>query len=118
MGVWSRQPALEARESVTWTQAAIWLPDPSHAIRGRLYLTGTRLLFEPTRLHAKGWHWNTLLHQIDSVGIEGSSFLPRPGGLPPRLRIDLTDDRAEVLVVDHVERVVQDIAAAIPSSSS
>jgi hypothetical protein len=118
MGVWFRRPALEAWETVTWTKAALWLRDPSHSVRGRMYLTGTRLLFEPTRLHAKGWHWYTLLHQIASVGIEGSNSLPRPGGLPPRLRIGFTDSRAEVLVVDHLEQVVEVIGAAIPSPSS
>ena len=118
MGLWCRRPTLESWESVRWTKAALWLRDPSHTVRGRLYLTEFRLLFEPTRFHSKGWHWYALPHQISSVGVEGSNFLPRPGGLPLRLRIDLTDGRAEFLVVNHLEQVVEVIGPALASSST
>ena len=113
MSLWYRHLSLDLGESVTWKETARWA-DPSHGIPGRLYLTRTRLLFEPTRLHAKGWRWSTMLHLIASVSIEESEIFPRPGGEPLRLRLDLVDTRSECFEVAHVQRALEVIRVAIP----
>ena len=109
--------AENASDSVSWKKAALWLEDESHSVKGKLYVTRTRVLFEPSRFHAKGWHWYALFGQVVSVSSEGSSLLPRPGGTPARLRIDLTDGRSQYFVVDHLQRVVEVISAAAAASA-
>ena len=114
MNLWFREPALDTGEAATWTTSAHWLQDPWHDIAGRLYLTRTRLLFEPTRLYSRGWGWWTMLHLIVSVSSQPADIPLFPVAYPPSLRVDLASTQREHFVVRHLQDVVEVIGAAIP----
>ena len=115
MGVWVRGPALEQAETVLWRRAANRTQSDRRAVGGRLFLTASRLLFEPNRLDAVtgGESWSTPLASIRSVGVEARDGNPLSGGLRARLRLDLVGGDAELFVVNHVGDVVDVIRQAV-----
>ena len=115
MGIWVRDPALEQVETVLWKRAANRTQSDRRAVGGRLFLTTSRLLFEPNRLDAVtgGENWSAPLASIRSVGIEPRDGNRLSGGLRARLRLDLADGDTELFVVNHVDDVVNVIKKAV-----
>ena len=114
MGILVRGPALEQGETVRWKRAANRTQSYWRAVGGFLFLTASRLLFEPNRVDAVtgGESWSAPLASIRSVGIEPRDGNPLSGGLRDRLRLDLADGDTELFVVNHVDDVVNVIRKA------
>ena len=66
MGIWIARPALSETEAVVWQQLANRTQSANRAVGGRLYLTDTRLVFEPNRVDAAtgGSRWSVPLGSI------------------------------------------------------
>jgi hypothetical protein len=66
VGIWVGEPELGESETVVWKQNANRTQSSNRAVGGRLYLTGTRLLFEPNRLDAVsgGRRWAVPLDSV------------------------------------------------------
>jgi hypothetical protein len=128
MGIWVRTPDLEKTETVVWNRAANRTQSSGRAVGGRLYLTQSRLAFEPNRLDAvtRGRPWQTPLGAIAAVGSQAPDGKApdgkapggkaQSGGLRTRLRLDLSDGSVELFVVSRPDEVVKAIkgAAGLP----
>jgi hypothetical protein len=113
VGIWVGGPALEQGETVLWERAANRTQAGRRAVGGRLFLTGSRLLFEPNRVDAAtgGKNWSAPLASIRSVSTEPRDWNLFSGGLRTRLRLDL-DDGVELFAVNHLDEVVTVIRRA------
>jgi len=122
MGIFGGKPRLDQAEAVVWQQLANRTQSAGRAVGGRLFLTSTRLLFEPNRVDAAtgGENWSAPLTDIKSVGKQSRDGNPLSGGLRDRLRLTLADGSAELFVVNRLDKVigvVQDaVGQARPSS--
>jgi len=119
MGVWIRSPALEPTETVVWSRAANRTQSAQRAVGGRLFLTTSRLLFEPNRVDAAtgGASWSAPLSDVQTVGTTAPDGNPRSGGLRTRLRVDLANGQAELFVVNQLADVVRLIGQAVGEAS-
>ncbi len=119
MGLINLEPTLHEGEEVVWRRPAAKSLD-SRAVAGTLYLTSVAVLFMPNRLNRRRYMVSTripldrLQHAdtIDPVIAIGSQ---RNGGLRRRLRV-VTDESALLFVINHPERVAQELRAALPGS--
>ena len=118
MGIWVGEPALGESETVVWKQNANRTQSGARAAGGRLYLTGTRLLFEPNRLDAisGGQRWSASLDQIRGADSQSPDGRPFSGGMRTRLRLALADGTAELFVVNKLSDVIKTIQEAITRS--
>ncbi|MBC7301256.1 MAG: hypothetical protein H5T78_09890 [Nocardia sp.] len=118
MGIWIGEPKLTAPETVTWKYLANRTQN-SRAVGGRLYLTGERLLFEPTHIDALtgGRSWQTPLTSITAVGTQAPTGGMFSGGLRTRLRIDLRDGGTELFVVNKMDVPLAVLQRAIAESA-
>lgn len=119
MGVWTRSPKLTAPESVTWQHLANRTQSANRAVGGRLYLTGERLLFEPTHIDALtgGRAWQAPLSAIATISTQAATGGVFSGGLRTRLRIDLRDGSTELFVVNKVDEIVAVLQKAVGGST-
>ncbi len=119
MGIWVQKPILAATERVEWTQNANRTQSEQRAVGGRLFLTDTRLLFQPSRFDARtgGDLWSAPLDAIRRVGDEPPDGNRRSGGLRTRPRVALADGGVEFFVVNHVGRVIEVIRRAVGQSN-
>ncbi|RMI31374.1 hypothetical protein [Nocardia stercoris] len=107
MGIWIRSPKLADGETVSWRRFAN-RTQGNRAVGGRLYLTGARVLFEPSHVDALtgGQSWSAPLEWVASVGSQlptGGAF---DGGLRTRLRIQLRDGTVELFVVNGLDDAI------------
>jgi hypothetical protein len=114
MGIFVRSPQLSGAESVLWKKAAN-RTQGGRSVGGRLYLTDTRLIFQPNRFDAvtKGHPWSVPLAGIESVSTEAPDGSPFSGGLRTRLRLDLSDGDSAFFVINGIETAVQKIQEGI-----
>jgi hypothetical protein len=114
VGIWARDPVLAQTEAVLWKRAANRTQSGWRAIGGFLFLTGSRLLFEPNRVDAAtgGKGWSAPLASILSVSIESPDGHLFSGGLRSRLRLDLDGGNTELFVVNRVHEVAAEIRKA------
>ena len=101
--------SLQLRDSETFANRS----QGRRSVGGRLYLTNTRLIFQPHRMDSalKGRSWSSMLDQIREVAIDlpvGSHFA---GGMRTRLLIR-TEAETDLFVVNHVEAAVDQIKQA------
>ena len=84
------------------------------AVGGRLYLTDSRLIFQPHRFDAalNGQSWSSSLEQVREVRTELSDGGLLTGGVRTRLLIR-TDGSTDLFVVHHVDDAVQRIREAV-----
>jgi hypothetical protein len=115
MGIFASKPRLDQAETVVWQQLANRTQSAGRAFGGRLYLTGTRLLFEPNRVDAAtgGENWSAPLTDIKSVGKQPRDGNPLNGGLRDRLRLMLADGSAELFVVNRLDKVIGVVQGAV-----
>jgi len=114
-----RKPTLEATETVARNWAANRTQSDRRAVGGRLFLTGSRLIFEPNRFDAVagGRPWSVPLTSVRTVGTELPDGKPFSGGLRTRLRLDLVEGKTELFVVNHVEDVAEVIRQSTGQSA-
>lgn len=119
MGVWIAKPRLERSELIRWKQLAN-RSQGSRAVGGRLYLTKSRLVFQPTRLDSAigGKAWAAELSEITDVQefppntpLTSSSLFS--GALRKRLQLNLTSGEIELFVVNRLPEVVRVIGSAV-----
>ncbi|WP_194820343.1 hypothetical protein [Nocardia sp. XZ_19_385] len=115
MGIWLRSPKLADSETVTWKHFANHSQSRNRAIGGRLYLTQTRLLFEPNQLDGAtgGRSWHAPLGAIRAVGAQEADGSLFNGGLRRRLRLELSDGSVELFVVNKLDEVLGILDQAI-----
>lgn len=116
MGFWVRSPKLAGGERVVWKQNAN-RTQGGRAVGGRLYMTDSRLFFQPNRIHAatKGQLWSAPLAAIESVSTDAPDGGLFTGGLRTRLQIVASSGDSELFVVNHVGDTVQAIQQGIGS---
>jgi hypothetical protein len=112
MGIWIAGPALAGSEAVTWQHLASRAQSERRDVGGRLYLTTTRLLFEPSRLDALtgGRRWTAPLDSIRSVSVKSWREVVFNRSKRDLLRLDLADGSLElfwILGLDDAVRVIQ-----------
>jgi hypothetical protein len=114
MGIFIAKPDLDEAETATWQRLAN-RTQGNRAVGGRLYLTATRLLFEPNRVDARtgGHQWTAPLADIIAVGTEPRDGNPMSGGLRERLRLTLADGSAELFVISHLGEVIRVLRDAV-----
>jgi hypothetical protein len=115
MGSWVRDPALDQAETILWKRPANRTQSSWRAVGGRLFLTNSRLIFQPHQFDAVtgGGSWSAPLASVRSVGIEPRNWNPFSGGLRTRLRIELGDGDCELFVVNRVRDVVETIRSEV-----
>ena len=118
MGIWVRDPALNQAETILWKRAANRTQSGLRAVGGYLFLTNSRLLFQPHRFDAAtgGKTWSTPLASIRGVGAEPRNGNPLSGGLRTRLQIKLDDGHSELFVVNRVDEVANIIRESLGQS--
>lgn len=114
MGLWVRRPTLLPGEAVEWRAACNWRQG-ARAVGGLLWLTSGALVFEPNRFDAAtgGEGRRVALRDIAYVGEEPGGSPSVSGGLRPRIRLELVDGRAELLLVNKVASRLRDIESAV-----
>lgn len=114
MGIFVRSPQLSGAERVLWKKAAN-RTQGGRSVGGRLYLTDTRLIFQPNRFDAvtNGRPWSAPLAGIERVSTEAPDGSPFSGGLRTRLRLDLSDGDTEFFVINGIDTAVQKIQDGI-----
>jgi hypothetical protein len=114
MGIWVRTPELAGSETVLWSRTANRTQSERRAIGGRLFLTQSRLIFEPSRFDGAfgGDRWWAPLSSIRKVGSQLPDGRATAGGLRTRLRLDLADGAVELFVVNRLDDVIQVIGQA------
>lgn len=116
MGLWFRDLPLVPRESLVWQVACNW-QQAGVARGGRLGLTSQALVFEPNRLDrlTGGRGRRVSLSDIASVAVEpgGVAKSPLSGGMRRRLRLNLKDGRAELLLISDLGTRLRDVEAAV-----
>ncbi|MFE6861596.1 hypothetical protein [Nocardia sp. NPDC057668] len=118
MGIWFRAPGLTESESVIWKKVANRTQSANRAVGGRLYLTETRLIFEPGHFDALtgGRPWSTPLHAIRGTGSQDRDGSPFSGGLRNRLRLDLADGSVELFVINDLDLAIEVLERATASA--
>ncbi len=113
MGIFFKSPNIHAPEKVRWKKFAN-RTQGNRAVGGHLYLTQSRLIFEPNRMDAmlNGQSWSASLTSITTVGTDAPNGNVLSGGLRTRLKLDLEDGRSEYFVVNGVQEVVEVITEA------
>ena len=117
MGVFIKSPHLSDAERVLWKKAAN-RTQGGRAVGGRLYLTETRLIFQPNRFDAatKGQPWSATLADIEGVSTEapdGRLSGLFSGGVRTRLRLDVSGGGSERFVINGVDTAVQKIRETV-----
>jgi hypothetical protein len=87
-GLWFWTPELAPGEVVRWSRAANRAQSRWRSVGGKLYLSSSRLIFQPNRLDAVfgGKPWMVAASDIVSVGVEPRTTSPQ--GLRRRLRVE------------------------------
>jgi hypothetical protein len=113
MGIVFRSLHLMDSEKLLWEKFAN-RTQGRRSVGGRLYLTNTRLIFQPHRLDAalNGQSWIAPLNQIQEVVVEPPDGGRFNGGMRTRLLIR-TDAGTDHFVVNHVETAVDQIKQAV-----
>ncbi len=102
-------------DATTWSHRASQVQSLRGTVGGNLYLTATRLLFNPNPFEAAvgGRQWSAPLSTIRLMNIlppDGNIF---KGGLRNRLKIEFTDGSVQLFVVDQTNEVIRRIEKAI-----
>jgi hypothetical protein len=118
MGIWVRSPQLAGGERVVWKKYAN-RTQGGRAVGGRLYMTDSRLFFQPSRIDAatKGQFWSAPLAAIEGVSTDAPDGNYFSGGLRTRLQINVSNGATELFVVNHVGDAVQAIQQGIGSKA-
>lgn len=108
MGAFIKSPALSGNERVVWKKTANHTQS-GRAVGGRLYLTDTRLIFQPNRIDAatKGQPWSASLAAIEGVSTEAPDGNLFSGGLRTRLQLSMSGGDSELFVVNGADAAVQ-----------
>jgi hypothetical protein len=114
MGLWVRRPTLLPGEAIEWRAACNW-HQGARAVGGLLWLTSGALVFESNRFDAAtgGEGRRVALTDIADLGVEPGGRPSLSGGLRPRIRLQLVDGRAELLLVNKVESRLREIEQAV-----
>ncbi|MBF6176908.1 hypothetical protein [Nocardia otitidiscaviarum] len=114
MGIWTREPTLDDGENVTWRRPAN-RTQGGRAVGGTLYLTSTRLRFEPNRMDALmgGRSWSAPRTSVTAVGTEARTGGLFDGGMRNRLRVDLREGAPELFVVGKLDETIETLRAAL-----
>ncbi|MFI5716796.1 hypothetical protein [Nocardia sp. NPDC051750] len=115
-----KSPKLTASETITWKRLANRTQSAHRAVGGRLYLTGERILFEPSHFDALtgGRSCHIALSDVAAVGTEAPSGNKFDGGMRTRLRIDLRDRSTELFVINRVNDAVDVLQRAVADRRS
>jgi len=123
MGLWVARPKLLLGEEVRWRRNVNRKQGATRAVGGRLFVTGSRIVFQPSRFDSLfgGQAWQADLDNIKAVDIEGVDKLKASqrdyGALRRRLRI-VTRHSTELFVINSVPEAVEAIHKLVPSSTS
>jgi len=106
-------PALRARERIRW-QTAANRAQGGRSVGGRIFLTNQRLVFEPNRIDSitGGRQWAVPLSAIHEVGFQTRDRNLFSGGLRNRLRLTCADGDDELIVVNHLDDVIDVLETA------
>ncbi len=119
MGLINLEPTLHEGEQIVWRRPAAHSLD-RRAVSGTLYLTSIALVFMPNRLNRRRYIVSTRialerLQHVDTVDPVIAMASKRNGGLRRRLRVT-SEEEALLFVINHPERVAEEIRAARPGS--
>ena len=112
------QPALASDEAIQKSWLANHTQRHWRGVGGKLFVTESRLLFQPNRMDARlgGQPLAIPLNQITTVGEEPRRLSFRElfsGGLRTRLRIEVIDGRIELFVVQRLSDVVYSLTTQL-----
>ena len=116
MGWWVSAPMLARGESVRWSVFANREQSANRQVGGRLFVTTTRLLFEPNRFDSLtgGRPWRLRFDDIAQVEVLPARltvpFLGRAAANRRRLKVVGIDETIDCFVVNHVAAVVERLA--------
>lgn len=119
MGFWVGRPVLHVGEAVRWSPPAN-RDQGGRAVGGRLFVTQSRMVFQPNRIDALfgGKNWECDLDEIDSFGTVPRDGNPFSGGVRNRLRVETSDGDVERFVIRDPEIAAQHLRALASASGS
>jgi hypothetical protein len=119
MGFSVPRPDFRAGEAVQWSPLAN-RDQNGRAVGGRLYVTETRMLFQPNRVDAMtgGKTWTCALESVASVGVAPPDGKPFSGGIRTRLRVEVIGGDVERFVIRHLDESVERMRTLISASGT
>jgi hypothetical protein len=117
MGTWVRDIVLDPGETLVWRVGVNWMHQ-GIAAGGHLALTSTSLVFQPNRVDSS-WTgpWRLPLTAVARVGVQPVTWRHVfSGGLRRRMRLELVDGSIALLVINRLDRRVQEIGAAVDAA--
>ena len=108
------RPDLPPGEQVQWRAACNWTQG-LRTCGGLHWLTDKAVVFEPNRFDVLtgGKGRRPLLADISAVAVEPGGAPSFSGGLRGRIRLELTDGRHELLLVNKVDSRAQSLREAL-----